>query len=412
MDSESSDSGRKGFDAARLARVPAFLEDRYLRGGKLPCALALVSRDGEIVHLSTQGSSRKDGPPLQPDALFRIASMTKPVAALAFMMLVEEGAVALDTPVHRVLPEWRGLEVHAGGGAGAPFRTEKTKAPMRMIDLMRHTSGLTYGFQFRTAVDAAYRDAGLGDHHGAHDLDAMAAALAKLPLEFSPGEAWNYSVSSDIVGLVVERVSGIPFEDFLHQRVFAPLGMHDTFFTVPANKLARLTDAYAMTPKNGVVLQDPGADSRWASKPAFCSGGGGLVSTAHDYHRFCLMLLNYGELDGQRIVSPKTIALMTQNHLPGGADLSMLSRSLFSEAAYAGTGYGLGVGVTLDVAKTLIPGSAGAYYWGGMYSTYFVVDPVERIVILFMTQLMPSTTYPVRRELQTLVYSALTRSYA
>lgn len=397
-----------GLDAGQLARTDAFLRERYLDSGLLPHAQLLVARDGAIAHFSHQGAAREGSTaPVDEGSLFRIASMTKPVTSIAFMMLVEQGKVALDTPVHRVLPEFRDLGVYDGGGAGLPFRTRPAARPMLMVDLLRHTSGLTYSIQNRTNVDAAYRERKVESWFRNHDVDGFVGALAELPLEFSPGEGWNYSVATDVLGAVIQRLSGVTLDRFFEERIFKPLGMHDTFFTVPADKLDRLVDCYALTP-GGRVLHDRGADSAWANPPRLLSGGAGLVSSALDYLRFAMMLLEGGSLDGVRIVGRKTIELMTMNHLPGGADLTELSRSMFSEATNAGTGFGLGFGVTLDPAKTLIPGSAGEYYWGGVFSTAFFVDPVERLVMVFMTQLSPSSSYPIRRELKTLIYSALT----
>jgi CubicO group peptidase (beta-lactamase class C family) len=277
---------------------------------------------------------------------------------------------------------------------------------MRVVDLLRHTSGLTYGFQQRTNVDAAYRKLGLGDMHGDLALDGMIEGLARLPLEFSPGEVWNYSVATDVLGYLIGKVSGQPFEAFLHERILQPLRMVDTDFFVPADKAPRFAACYNAAPDGRMKLQDDPAQSPYLKPPALVSGGGGLVSTAADYLRFCRMLLNGGELDGARILSPKTIELMTANHLPGGKDLADAAVSLFSEATYAGVGFGLGFSVTMNPARTLMPGSAGDYSWGGMASTYFWIDPREELIVIFMTQLMPSATYPIRRELRTLVYSA------
>ncbi|WP_354280680.1 serine hydrolase domain-containing protein [Sphingomonas sp. PvP056] len=407
MNIASPVSGR--FDTRRLAAIDAFLQDRYLDTGKLPHAQILIAQAGEIAHFSSLGPAR-EGEAAQIDerSLFRIASMTKPVTSVAFMMLVEEGRVALDTPVHHVLPEFKGVGVYAGGGGGAPFQIRPTAEPMRMIDLLRHTAGLTYGFQNRTNIDAAHRELRLESWHGNHDLDGFIAALAKLPLEFSPGDAWNYSVATDVLGAVVQRVSGVPLETFVRDRIFAPLGMDNTFFHVPEDKIDRLTDCYTLVPGKGRILYDRGAASAWSRAPKLVSGGGGLVSTALDYHRFCSMLLNGGELEGARILGRKTVDLMTMNHLPGGSDLSKMSKSLFSEAANAGTGFGLGFAVNIDVARSMIPGSVGEYYWGGMFSTAFFIDPVEQLHMVFMTQLSPSSLYPIRRELKTLIYSALT----
>lgn len=399
---------KHGFDAARLNRIDAFLKDRYLDSGKLANAQLLVARDGEIVHFSSQGAAREGGAAIDEGSLFRIASMTKPITSIAFMMLVEEGLVAVDTPVHHVLPEFKGLGVFEAGGGPVPFQTKPTAQPMRMVDLLRHTSGLTYGFQHRTNVDAAYRHAKMDNWHAGHDLDEWIGKLAQIPLEFSPGDAWNYSVSTDVLGAVIQRVSGMTLDAFFRTRIFEPLKMVDTGFSVPASEIGRLTDCYTFVPGKGRIMYDKGAESGWASAPRFLSGGGGLVSTALDYNRFCQMCLNGGELDGVRLVGRKTIELMTINHLPGDSDLATMSRSLFSEAALAGTGFGLGFAVMKDLAPGMVQGSVGEYYWGGMFSTAFFIDPVEKLSMVFMTQLSPSSAYPIRRELKTLIYSALT----
>ena len=399
-------SGR--FDPQRLARVDALLKERYVDSGKLPNAQILIAQGGGIAHFSSQGAAREGGKLIDEGSLFRIASMTKPITSIAFMMLVEEGKVAVDTPVHHVLPEFKDLGVYDGGGGGVPFQAKPTAQPMRMVDLLRHTSGLTYGFQNRSNIDAAYRAGKFENWHGNLDLDGFVAALGQLPLEFSPGEAWNYSVSTDVLGAVIQRVSGKSLPDFFRERIFAPLKMEDTFFAVPDSKVERLTDCYTFVAGKGRVMYDRGAESAWSRPPKLVSGGGGLVATALDYHRFCSMLLGGGELDGARIVGRKTLDLMTMNHLPGGSDLAAMSRSLFSEAVNAGTGFGLGFAVNIDVARSMVPGSVGEFYWGGMFSTAFFVDPVEQISMVFMTQMSPSNVYPIRRELKTLIYSALT----
>jgi len=404
---ERVEAAEAGFDPERLARIDRFLDERYIAPGLLAGAQLLVARDGKVAHFITAGTARATGEPLREDALFRIASMTKPITSIAFMMLLEEGRVTLDQPVETIVPEWKSLGVYDGGGAGVPFRTKAPERPMAMIDLLRHTSGLTYSFQNRTNVDAAYRASKIEGWHGAHDLDGFVAALAEIPLEFSPGTAWNYSVSTDVIGLIVQRVSGQPLDRFLADRIFGPLGMADTAFSVPAAKLDRLGDAWAFQEGKGRVMYDPAAKSAWSVPPKLVAGGAGLVSTTADYHLFCTMLLNGGELDGVRIVSRKTIELMTANHLPGGADLTEMSRSLFSEAVNAGQGFGLGFAMNLDPARTMLPGSKGEFYWGGMFSTAFFVDPVERLHMIFMAQLMPSSTYPIRRQLKTLIYAAL-----
>lgn len=402
-----------GFDSARLNFIDAFLKERYLDTGRLPHAQLLISRDGEIVHFSSQGAAREGSSrPIDEGSIFRIASMTKPITSVGFMKLVEQGKVGVDTFVHDVLPEFKNIGVYAGGGGAAPFATKQPAEPMRMIDLLRHTSGLTYGFQNRGNIDAAYRaskwDAGpVENWHGEADLDTFIANVAKLPLEFAPGEAWNYSVSTDVLGAVIQRVSGMPLDRYLEERIFAPLKMSDTGFSVPASKADRLTDCYAFVPPHGRVMYDRGAESVWSRPPRLISGGGGLVSTALDYHRFCQMCANDGELDGVRVIGRKTLDLMRMNHLPGKQTLATLSRSLFSETTNGGAGFGLGFAVTQDVALNMMPGSVGEYYWGGMFTTSFFIDPVERMHVVFMTQLSPSMLYPLRRELKTLIYSAL-----
>ncbi|MBN2972139.1 beta-lactamase family protein [Roseomonas aeriglobus] len=401
--------GDHGFDADRLRAIDAFLAERYVDSGRFASTQLLIGRDDAIVHFSSNGPAREGGATLVDErAIYRIASMTKPVTSVAFMQLLEEGRVALDTPVHHVLPELKGVGVYAGGGGDTPFSTTPTAEPMRMVDLLRHTAGLTYGFQERTPIDAAYRAGRIENWHGNLDLDGFVAALGDLPLEFSPGDAWNYSVATDVLGLVVQRIAGQPLGDVFRDRIFAPLGMHDTGFAVPADQTDRLPDCYAFVPGKGRVMYDRGADSAWSRAPKLVSGGGGLVSTSLDYHRFCRMLLNKGTLDGARILSRKSIDLMTMNHLPGGRDLASMSRSMFSESTNAGVGFGLGFAVTTNVAPTLAPGSVGEFYWGGVFSTAFFIDPAERIIMVFMTQMTPSSTYPVRRELKTLIYSALT----
>ena len=399
-----------GMSAAALQRITRHLETRYLDSGRFPGAQLLIYRRGGIVHQSVHGFADVERKaPVTSDTIFRIYSMTKPITTVALMMLVEEGRVALDEPVHKYIPEWSNLGVYQAGLAPL-FLTRPTTRPMQIVDLLRHTAGLTYGFQNRTNVDAAYRTQKIGEIEKAGTMATMIADLAKIPLEFSPGDAWNYSVATDVVGYLVETISGQPFEQFLQQRIFDPLGMTDTGFHVPADKAHRFAACYAADGRGGMTLQDDPTTSSFLTPPSCISGGGGLCATASDYLTFCRALLNGGALGDVRLLSPKTIALMTSNHLPGGRDLTEMSKSLFSEASYAGVGFGLGFSVTMDPAKTLIPGSAGEYAWGGAASTAFWIDPREELIAIFMTQLLPSSAYPVRRELRTMVYSAFTES--
>lgn len=409
----------QGLCSERLARVDRFLAQRYVESGKLPNAQLLVARNGQLVHRSVMGHAvlpiaGEAARPMRDDTIVRIYSMTKPITSVAFMMLVEEGLVALDDPVHRFIPGWRKLGVYVAGGAGVPgvsggWQTRPTESPMRMIDLLRHTSGLTYGFQMRTMVDAAYRRAKLEPFEQANGLQGFVDQLAEIPLEFSPGTAFNYSVSTDVLGYLVEKISGVPFADFLQQRILGPLGMVDTAFHVPEDKWGRQAQCY-LQGADGQLAVLPGRNFR---EPTHCpSGGGGLVGTAADYLRFCECLRRGGELDGVRLLGPKTLALMTANHLPGAADLADVSQSMFTEAVYKGVGFGLGFAMTTDVARTGVAGSPGEYWWGGAASTAFWIDPVEDISVVFMTQFMPSSLYPIRRELRTLINAAVLDSKA
>jgi CubicO group peptidase (beta-lactamase class C family) len=410
-----------GMSKTAFERIENHLRERYIEAGRFPGTQLTVYRRGKLVHNSVQGLAdieRKVA--VKDDTIFRIYSMTKPITSIAFMMLVEEGRVALEEPVHRYIPEWKNLGVFQAGVWPA-FLTRAPSKPMQIVDLMRHTSGLTYGFQQRSNVDAAYRELKIGDIEKAGTLPSMITDLAKIPLEFSPGEAWNYSVSTDVIGYLIGLISGKPFEQFLQERIFDPLGMKDTGFFVPSDKAHRLAACYSASPqgamtfhatdrKGGLTLQDDPATSSFLSPPTFISGGGGLCSTTADYLTFCRALLDGGELNGVRLIGPKTLVLMTSNHLPGGRTLPELSRSLFSEATYHGIGFGLGVSVTLDPARTLIPGSAGEYAWGGAATTSFWIDPAEELIAIFMTQVLPSTATPIRRELRTMIYSAITDS--
>jgi CubicO group peptidase (beta-lactamase class C family) len=398
-----------GLSSERLKRIDAYFDAKYVQTGKLPFAMTLVSRKGQVAHHGFSGlMDEARGKPVQADSLVRIYSMTKPLTSVLFMMLVEEGKVALDQPVHTLIPSWRNLGVYTGGWDR--MQTSPCGRPMQVVDLLRHTSGLTYGFQQRTNVDAAYRKHRIGVFENAVSLDAMVEALATLPLEFSPGEAWNYSVSTDILGYLIGKIEGKPFEQVLKERLTGPLGMDETDFQVKESERGRFAACCAINAKGERVLSDDPEKSPYLQPPVLVSGGGGLVSTAGDYLKFCQMMLNGGEANGVRFLSPKTIALMTCNHLPGGLDLPALSKSLFSEVAYDGVGFGLGFSVTMDPAKTLLPGTAGEYAWGGAASTAFWIDPKEELIVIFMTQLIPSSFYPIRRELRTLAYAAITDS--
>jgi CubicO group peptidase (beta-lactamase class C family) len=411
-----------GMSSARLARLDEVMKRRYVDSGYLPGMLTYVYRKGHLVHTSMCGQMDLErGKKMREDAIFRIYSMSKPITAVALMMLVEESMIGLDDSVNTHIPAWKNLGVYASGVpsllADAPpsFMTIPVLRPMKVVDLATHTSGLTYGFMMRTAVDAAYRKAKVTDRQTPGGLSGMIDQLAQIPLDFSPGTAWNYSVSIDVLGYLVEKLSGISFGEFLRTRLFEPLGMNDTAFYVPSDKTERFTCCYQPeTGGRGLKLQDDGRESTYAKPPLLESGGGGLVSTAHDYLRFCRMMLNGGTLDGVQILSPKTVALFSLNYLPDGREVADMSLpGMFSESGYAGVGFSLGCGVNVDVAKTRLPGSLGEYFWGGAAATAFWIDPKEELTVVFMTQVIGSEArLTLRRDLRTLVYSAMTESFA
>ena len=396
-----------GLASEGLRRVDRHLLSRYIEPNKIAGALTLVARRGEIAWLSPLGvMDRERDKPMRADTLFRIYSMTKPVTSVAMMMLHERGAFALADPVHRYIPEWASLRVYRYGRY-PNFVTEPAERAMTIRDLLIHTSGLSYQIMERSPVDEAYRQVGIGGPAGT--LGDMVERLAKLPLEFSPGTRWSYSVASDVVGYLVEVLSGQRFDDYLRTQIFEPLGMADTGFVVPADKIGRFAANYIRQPGStqATLMDDPG-DSPYTRPKTFLSGGGGLVSTAADYLRFAEMLRRGGELDGKRLLGPRTVAYMTRNHLPDGRDLASLASSgSFSETRYEGVGFGLGVHVIVDPVRAQVPVSAGEFGWGGLASTAFWVDPVEDLVVIFLTQLVPSTTFDFRGQLKAIIHGAI-----
>ncbi len=395
-----------GLDLERLERIAHHIDANYLKPGKLPGAVTLVSRQGQVVWTHAQGLMDVERQkPARRDTLFRIYSMTKPVTSIAMMQLYEQGRFQLDDPVQKYIPAWKDLKVYKSGH-WPTFETEPPSRTMTIRDLLTHTAGLTYGWLDRTQVDAAYRQLKL-DGGGSLTLDKLVERLAELPLEFSPGSAWNYSVATDVVGYLVQRLSDQPLDEYFQDHIFDPLGMDDTGFQVPAAKLDRFAACYLHQPGDTMKLQDDPERSRYLRHPNFLSGGGGLVSTVDDYHRFAQALCQGGAYQGQRIIGRKTLEYMRCNHLPGNQDLPALSIGAFSETPYAGNGFGLGFSVRTEVAGAGTIGSVGEFGWGGLASTYFVVDPVEELVVVFMTQLMPSSAYPIRQELRALVHGAL-----
>jgi CubicO group peptidase (beta-lactamase class C family) len=396
--------GEVGFDASRLARIEGHFNG-YVEDGRLPGWLAVVSRFGRVAHVSCGGQRDLEaGLPVELDTRWRIYSMTKPVTSVAAMMLYEEGRVALTDPVSRYIPSFRDVRVYSKGSALKPL-TEPAMEPMRIWHLLTHTAGLTYGFHHAHPVDAMYRAAGFEwGSPKEMDLAACCDAWAALPLVFQPGTEWNYSVATDVLGRVVEVVSGQSLDRFFDERVLGPLGMRDTAFWADDHRLAAL---YSPDPRTGRAARNQPMDGGARRPPTLLSGGGGLVSTAADYHRFTQMLLNGGALDGVRLLGTRTVDYMVRNHLPGGVDLEAFGRPLFAEMPFSGVGFGLGFSVVVDPVKGRSLCSAGEYAWGGAASTAFWVDPAEELTALFFTQLLPSSTHPIRSQFRTLVYQAL-----
>ncbi|GAA4573243.1 serine hydrolase domain-containing protein [Planotetraspora kaengkrachanensis] len=394
-----------GFDSGRLRRIDAHFAS-YVDDGRLPGWLVLVARRGEIAHLSTYGTrDMASGAPVETDTLFRIYSMSKPITSVAAMMLYEEGALELTDPISRFIPSFADMRVYEKGMAVRPVTRPATE-PVRLWHLLTHTAGLVYGFQHVSVVDEIYRNAGFNRGlPGDLDLAEVVDRWAALPLLFEPGSQWNYSVATDVLGRVVEVVSGQSLDRFLAERIFDPLAMTDTGFSISADKADRMASLYTADPNGRATLLDMGDSA--LRQPRALSGGGGLISSAADYHRFTQMLSRGGELDGVRLLSPRTVAYMTRNHLPGGADLEQFGRPVFAEVSYAGVGFGLGFAVVQDAAKHKALASEGEYNWGGAASTTFWVDPAEQVTVVFLTQLTPSNAHPIRPQLRQLVYQAL-----
>jgi len=378
----------------------------YVDAGKLPGVQWVLSRQGQVVHRDVYGTTDVEaGTPVAEDTIYRIYSMTKPITSVGLMMLFEQGVFLLENPVSRFLPEFADVQVWDGGTAEAP-QTRPAARPITVHDLLTHMSGLTYGFHFQHPLDEMYRARNLGNFvEPDFDLAEGVARLASLPLLFDPGTRWNYSMSTDVCGRLLEVMSGMPLDQYLKERILDPLGMKETAFHAPEADLARCCPLYTRGRGGGLKVM---AKARSMTRPrTFLSGGGGLVSTTDDYLRFCHMLLNGGELDGVRILGPRTLAYMTRNHLPGGRLLNEVGQSTFSEAAMEGTGFGLGFSTIEDAPALRNLASEGEFAWGGAASTAFWVDPVEEICVVFMTQLLPSDTYPIRRQLRAGVLQAL-----
>lgn len=393
-----------GLSAQRLARVDAW-RDALVESGRLAGVTTLVLRRGQVAHLGCSGlADIARGVPMAPESILRIYSMTKPLTSVAIMMLYEEGRFQLDDPITRFLPSFRDMRVFTSGSRGT-YESVPAERDITFRDLLTHTAGLTYGMMHANMVDAMYRDQDVDFQTSTRSLAEVVETAASLPLLAQPGREWNYSIATDVLGHLVAVISGQDFAQFLRERVIAPLGMVDTGFHVPADKLPRFAANYRKGEDGRPALIDDPRDSRFNAPRAIASGGGGLVSTVGDYTRFCRFLLNRGELDGVRLLGRKTVELMMSNHLRG--DMAAMGQPRFSESTYEGVGFGLGFSVMLDPARAQILGTPGECAWGGAASTAFWVDPAEEMAVILLTQLMPSSTYPLRRELRVLTYQAI-----
>jgi CubicO group peptidase (beta-lactamase class C family) len=403
----SVDPTSLGLDAKRLSRIETHFA-KYVDDGRLPGFHITVSRAGQLAYSTKYGHADvENNKPIEDDTIYRIYSMTKPICAVAALMLWEEGLFEMHDQVKWFIPSFGNQKVFRSGTLTAP-RYEPVSEPMEMWHLFSHTAGLTYGFVYSNPVDQMYRNAGFewGTPPGA-TLAEICDRLAELPLMFQPGAEWAYSMSIDVLGRVVEVLSGMTLGEFMKKRIFDPLGMSDTAFHCAPEKQDRLAALYVPNPGDNRrrVRNDAGGAS--ATKvPTADLGGGGLVSTTSDYLKFAEMLRGGGELNGVRILSPRTVSFMASNHLPNNADLTAYGRPLFAETTFDGVGFGLGVSVTVDPIKSKVPGSVGDYGWGGAASTNFTVDPKEDLVYMVMTQLMPSSTWPIRSQLKQLVHQS------
>jgi CubicO group peptidase (beta-lactamase class C family) len=405
-----ADPAEVGLDATRLRRIDARFA-RYVDEGKLAGWLVTIARHGKLAHVSSYGQRDVEaGLPVEHDTVWRLYSMTKPITSVAAMMLYEEGAFELTDPVAKFIPSFAGARVWSGGTDQVPV-TVPAIAPVRIWHLLTHTAGLTYGFHRAHPVDAMYRAAGFDmGQRSAMDLEAACDTWARLPLLFQPGSEWTYSVATDVLGRVVEVASGQRLDEFFAQRIFGPLGMTDTAFSATPDQLPRLSALYARGARGAAVRADTLDEAK--EPPVMLSGGGGLIGTAADYNRFLRMLLDLpgnpaGSLDGARLLSPRTVAYMASNHLPGGVDLEAYGRRLFAEVPFHGTGFGLGFAVVIDPVPGKVVCSPGEIAWGGAASTAFWVDQAEGLTVSFFTQLIPSSAHPLRSQLRQLVYQAI-----
>ena len=421
---EPVDPSKLGLSETRLARVTHWLEEQ-ITSQRLAGASVLIGRRGEVGYVGTAGMADVErATPFAEDTIVRIFSMTKPITSVAAMMLYEQGCFQLDDPVAKYLPEFAETKVWKGEGHSLAD-VESQRSPMLIKHLLTHTSGLTYGFMNSSVVDEAYRARDLEFSGNRAALAQCVEELASVPLVCQPGSQWNYSVATDVLGRLVEIWSGQSLADFFYHRIFLPLEMLETGFSVaPANQqrfaalyappgggdmssVGRTTASTTEQARGGLELMESSTKSAYHKPPTLCSGGGGLTGSIGDYARFCQMLLNGGELNGERLLSPTTVRYMRMNQLPDGKDMAAMGQPVWSETSYDGVGFGLGFAVVIDPVKASIITSTGEHHWGGAASTFFWIDPTEDMFVVFFTQLMPSSTYPIRRELRARVYQAI-----
>jgi len=387
-----------GVSSERLSRINNLMK-RYVESGKLAGTVTCVARRGQVAHLDSVGyQNLETKTPMSPDSIFRIYSMTKPIASVALMMLYEEALFNLTDEVSQYIPAFKDMKVW-----GADNALEPLVRPITMQDLLRHTAGLSYGgyAESGSPVDKLYDGADLFNHSLTNQ--EVITRLVSLPLMFQPGTKWQYSMATDVVGYLVEVLSGKPLADFMQEKIFAPLGMVDTAFHIEPSKLDRFCTLYGKTADSDFGILDLPNSSEYLPPVMLHSGGSGLVSTASDYLQFARCILNKGELDGVRLLGPKTVELMTSNHLPA----ELLPIAFEGSEPMLGMGFGLGFGVMLDVAQTGVMGSVGDHSWGGYAETFFWIDPKEDLIAILMSQYLPSQTYPIRKEFRTTVYQSL-----
>ena len=393
-----------GFSAERLERITDWM-NRYVESGQLAGSQTLIARGGKLAYSKSVGyADLENQVPWNDDTMARFYSMTKPITSVALMMLYEKGLFHLDDPVENYIPSFKDMKI-LRPGALAIDDTEPAAVKMTVHHLLTHMSGLTYGFNLGVlGNDYNQIKMDFGPRRGT--LESQVDKLAERPLLFNPGARWNYGVSTDVVGRLVEVISGQDLKSYFDEHIFGPLGMVDTDFDVSPDKVGRYSSAYGVGEDGSLKVMDAAQKSIFLAGRTECySGGGGLISTAGDYFKFAEMIRRRGAFDGGRLLGSRTVDFMTHNHLEG--DLALNGQPLFSEVSFIGVGFGLGGWVMLEPEKSQMMGSPGDFGWGGMASTVFWVDPIEDLTIIYLTQLLPSSHYPLRKELRALVYQAL-----